>query len=233
MAGRPRIAGTGAGPEKSHPAARTQQRYSFKLADTPQEFGDIHRLLYRTFVLEVPRYEDPGTGSLVDKYHERNLYFVAIREGHVCGVTAVHDRPPFSVAAALDEPDVLQRLGPRLLEARLLAVEPRHRFGLVFAGLACSIYGYAKSLGYRHIVISGLAGRQRMYEQMGFRPLGPPALRGNEYFVPMAMDLSCVPPNVRRDLDRWGRRGVPAAGRRLLTERPATASQGESCGSEG
>jgi hypothetical protein len=45
-----------------------------------------------------------------------------------------------------------------------------------------------------------------MYEQTGFRPLGPPALRGNEYFVPMAMDLSSTPEAVKRDLERWNQR---------------------------
>jgi N-acyl-L-homoserine lactone synthetase len=206
MGGRPGIAGKRRDADKSLLGAPGQRRYLFKLAETPQELADIHRLLYRTFVLEIPRYDDPGTDFLVDKYHERNLYFVAVRKGRVCGMTAVHDQPPFSVAAALDDPNVLYKLRPRLLEARIFAVEPRERFGLVFAGLACSIHEYAKSSGYRYIVITGLAGRQGMYERMGFRPLGPPALRGNEYFVPMALDLSCLPEKVKRDLDRWNRR---------------------------
>jgi hypothetical protein len=163
-------------------------------------------LLYRTFVREIPRYEDPCTDYLIDKYHERNLYFVAVRQGRVCGMMAVHDRPPFSVAAALNDANVLDRLGSSLLEARILAVEPRERFGLVFAGLAWSVHGYARSSGYRYIVITGLAERQGMYERMGFRPLGPPVLRGNEYFVPMEADLSRLPENVKRDLDRWNGR---------------------------
>jgi hypothetical protein len=117
------------------------------------------------------------------------------------------DGSPISVAAALDDPNVLHRLSPRLLEARILAVEPGERFGLVFAGLACSLHEYAQSSGYRSIVITGLAGRQGMYERMGFRPLGPPVLRGNAYFVPMAIDLSSLPEKVKRDLNRWNRRG--------------------------
>ena len=207
MGGRPRIAGKRRDVDKSLRGVPGQRRYLFKLAETPQELAGIHRLLYRTFVLEIPRYEDPGTDYLVDKYHERNRYFVALRKGRVCGVTAVHDQPPFSVAAALDDPNVLHRLSPHLLEARILAVEPRERFGLVFAGLACSIYEYAQSSGYRYIVITGLAGRQGLYERMGFRPLGPPVLRGNAYFVPMALGLSSLPETMKRDLDRWNRRG--------------------------
>lgn len=205
------IAGKGRDADKPFLGVPGQRRYLFKLAETPGELADVHRLLYRTFVLEIPRYDDPGTDYLVDKFHERNRYFVAVRNGRVCGMTAVHDQPPFSVAAALDDPNVLHRLGSRLLEARIFAVEPRERFGLVFAGLACSIHEYAKSSGYRYIVITGLAGRRGMYERMGFRPLGPPALRGHEYFVPMSLDLSRLPQRVKRDLDRWNRRGAALA----------------------
>jgi len=210
MRGPPRTAGRRRDADRSFPSAAGQRRYSFKLAETPQELADVHRLLYRTFVLEIPRYDDPGTDYLVDKYHQRNRYFIALREGRVCGMAAVHDQPPFSAAAALDDPNVLHELGPRLLEARIMAVEPRERFGLVFAGLGYSIHDYAKSNGYRYILITGLAARQGMYQRLGFRPLGPPALRGLAHFVPMALDLSRLPENVKRDLDRWNRRAVGA-----------------------
>lgn len=203
-----KIAGQERNRRKSRPDAPGEPRYLFKLAETSQELADIHRLLYRTFVLEIPRYDDPGTDYLIDKFHDRNVYFVAVRKSRVCGVTAVHDRRPFSVAGALEDPSVLDSLGPQLLEARLLAVEPAARFGPVFVGLVCSVCDYAKSHGYRNIVITGLAKRQGMYEQMGFRSLGPPTLRGKEYFVPMALRLSHLPRKMERVLDRWNRRNM-------------------------
>ena len=63
--------------------------YTFKIADLPQEFDQIHRLLHRTFVVEIARYDDPGTDYLVDKFHERNVYVIALRNGYVCGMIAV------------------------------------------------------------------------------------------------------------------------------------------------
>jgi hypothetical protein len=81
---------------KRHKSGQSLPYYLFKITETPQELTDIHRLLYRTFVLEIPRYDDPGTDYLVDKYHEQNRYFVAIRKGLVCGVTAVHEQPPLA-----------------------------------------------------------------------------------------------------------------------------------------
>jgi hypothetical protein len=121
--------------------------YTFKIADLPQEFDQIHRLLHRTFVVEIPRYDDPGTDYLVDKFHERNVYVIALRNGHVCGMIAVHDQPPFSVAAAIEDAGILDSLGPRVIEARIFAVEQQERLGVAFPGLACSVYQYAKARG--------------------------------------------------------------------------------------
>ena len=180
--------------------------YTFKIADLPQEFDKILRLLYRTFVVDVPLYDDPVTDYLVDKFHERNVYLIALRNGNVCGMMAVHDQPPFSVAAAIEDPNILDRLGPRLIEVRTFAVEPQERLGVAFLGLACSIYEYAKSNRYGHIVVTEKAVRQEIYERLGFRALGPPTLRGHEHFVPMALDLSHIPDKSRQDLDRWSRR---------------------------
>jgi N-acyl-L-homoserine lactone synthetase len=65
--------------------------YQFKLADRPEEIDQIHRLVYRTFVLEIKQHPDPGGGRLIDKFHHKNRYLVADRERQVCGMVAVHD----------------------------------------------------------------------------------------------------------------------------------------------
>ncbi len=80
---------------------RSQRRYEFKTADSARERAEVNRLLYRTFVLEIPRYDDPGTGFLIDRFDRSNIYFVAIHNGRVCGTMAVHDGPVFSVASAI------------------------------------------------------------------------------------------------------------------------------------
>nr|WP_146530465.1 hypothetical protein [Novipirellula artificiosorum] len=182
---------------------QSQRRYEFKTADSACERAEVNQLLYRTFVLEIPRYDDPGTDSLVDKFDHCNIYFVAIHDGCVCGTMAVHDGPIFSAASAIANPSVLAQLSRPLLEARIFAVDSNHRSGVVFAGLACSVHQYAISNGYAHILISGLERRQDMYERMGFRSLGPPVVRGNDRFVPMSLDLATVPTQVKKDLKRW------------------------------
>jgi len=180
--------------------------YSFRLAASPEEEEQILQLLHRTFVLEVRQDADTGTGRLIDKFHDKNTYIVAVRQCRICGVVAVHDQPPFSAGGALDDREILERLCPKLLEARRFSVEPAERSGLVFPGLVWSVYEYARRGGYRHILISALLERRGMYERLGFRPLGPAVRKGEAYFVPMLVDLCYLPGRVRHDRDRWQRR---------------------------
>lgn len=92
------------------------QGYQFKLADSADEIEQIQRLVYRTFVVEIKQHPDPGEDRLIDKFHHKNRHLVAIRDGRLCGMVAVHDQPPFSVADAIPAPGLLERLCPDLLE---------------------------------------------------------------------------------------------------------------------
>lgn len=174
--------------------------FRFQLATKPEEIEQIHRLLYRTFVLEIGRYPDAGTGRHVDKFHHKNTYFVALRDGDVRGMLAVHGQPPFSVADLVPCKVDLDRLCPKLLEVRLLAVERMERGRQMLAGLTWSLYQYALHQGCQYLAISGLAERQRMYQRMGFRALGAAVRRGQAWFAPMLLDLADLPERVRRDL---------------------------------
>lgn len=180
--------------------------FRFKVADQSDELEQIHRLLYRTFVLEIGQYPDSGTGRHVDKFHHKNTYFAALRDCQIKGMVAVHDQPPFSVADAIPCKEILERLCPRLLEVRLLAVDKDERGRQVLAGLLWLVHQHAVGRGYRHLTISGLLERQRMYRRMGFGPLGAPVRRGEAHFVPMLLDLEDLSPRMRRDLDALRRR---------------------------
>lgn len=185
---------------------------SFRTAQLPEEHEQILRLLHRTFVVEVRQDPDTGTGRLIDKFHDKNTYIVAVHQRRVCGMVAVHHQPPFSAAGGLDDDGALERLCPKLLEARRFAVVPAERSGVVFPGLVWAVYEYARRGGYQYIVISGLLERQGMYERLGFRPLGGAVRKGEAYFVPMLVDLCCLPERVRQDRDRWERRLRRVAG---------------------
>lgn len=186
--------------------------YTFKPAQTADEFAAVHRLNYKTFVRELPQHADPGDGKLVDKYHDRNIYFVALDRGRVVGMISSHDQPPFSVSDRMDDPVKLDELGPKPLEVRLLAIEPEHRHRYVVTGLMWAIFRFAEEKGYSHLLISGVAERVRMYERLGFQSLGPTVRSGGVDFMPMWCTLARMRQHVQAIEVRLKRRakGAPA-----------------------
>ncbi len=180
----------------------------FKPADSAAEREQIYALNYQAFVHEVPQHADTGNGRLVDKFDGKNCYVVALRHQRVVGMIAVHDQPPFSVADRLSDPRTLDRLGSRLLEVRLLAVERAQRGGPVLPGLLWTVYDLARRGGYSHMLISGVVERLDLYDRMGFHALGPPIPCGRSAFVPMALSLDEMPNRVRRLLDHVQRHGT-------------------------
>ena len=87
----------------------------FKRAETAAEFDQIHRLNYRTFAEEVQQYAPDGTGVLVDRFHDKNVYYIAVENGRVLGMVAANDQPPFSVEKRVPDPASLDALGGPLL----------------------------------------------------------------------------------------------------------------------
>jgi aspartate aminotransferase-like enzyme len=178
-------------------------RYVFKCADAKDEFEQIHRLNYQTFVGEIPQHADNGAGFLVDKFHTKNAYFIVLKDERLIAMVGVHDQPPFSVADRLSDPAILTRDGVRPLEVRLLAVEPDERGSNVFFGLIYTLYSYTLRNGYTHLFISGIQERQELYERLGFAPLGPAVPSGQASFVPMVLTIGKLPFRMERLKKLW------------------------------
>ena len=177
--------------------------YLFKRAESEQEFEQVHRLNHRTFVDEIPQHQPTGTGALVDKFHHKNVYLIVLRDDRVVGMVSTHDQPPFSVADRLPDPKVLDRHGTRPLEVRLLAIEPRERNNTLFFGLIWTLYAYAQKNGYTHLFISGVEKRQKLYERLGFVPLGPAVGCGEAAFVPMVQIVGQLPGKLEHMKKMW------------------------------
>ncbi len=184
-----------------HPV--TVASYEFRPIRTEGEIEEVHRLNYQTFVIEIPQHSPDASGILIDKFHDKNLYFGAFREGILTGMVSVHSQPPFSIASRLKDPSILDSFSGKPLEVRLLAVLPSQRHGIVFAGLGWLVYRYAKAGGYTHLLISGLVEREPLYQRLGFRAVGEPVGMDGAVFVPMILSLDEVPPHILKDIDRW------------------------------
>src|ERR1035441_5240255 len=103
-----------------HPAMTQIQ---FKRADTADEMEQIHRLNHSIFAEEIGQHPKTEDGHLIDRFHDRNLYFVGCKDGEVIGMVSVHDGPEFSVASRLRDASQLAALRAPL-EVRLLAIRP-------------------------------------------------------------------------------------------------------------
>ncbi len=164
--------------------------YVVKRADSDAEFAQIHALNFATFVREIPQHEDPGDGRLVDKFHDKSLYFIARRVERLVGMVSLHGQSPFSVAARLPDPSILSAPGSRPLEVRLLAIEPAERASWVFAALGWCILRHARETGHSHLFISGFVDRLPLYEHLGFERLGPAVGPAGAAYVPMRLSLA-------------------------------------------
>ncbi|HEX4311146.1 MAG TPA: aminotransferase class V-fold PLP-dependent enzyme [Acidobacteriaceae bacterium] len=160
----------------------------FRQAVSAADLEQIHALNHRVFAEEIAQHGRHPSGLLVDRFHEQNRYFVALREDVVIGMISAHPGPEFSVRRRLPDASLLESL-PCPIEVRLLAIEPKERNRTVLAGLLWQAYDYALSGGYSHLLISAISTRQAMYQKMGFHALGPAVPEGEASFVPMLMTL--------------------------------------------
>lgn len=161
----------------------------FQKADSPRELQQIHGLNHRVFAEEIAQHARQSSGLLIDRFHDRNHYFIALDDGVVIGMISAHAGPDFSVTRRLPDPKILESF-PRPIEIRLLAIESRARNRTVLAGLLWQVYAFAKSGGHSHLLISGISERKMMYCKLGFVPLGPAIPEGAASFIPMAMPIN-------------------------------------------
>src|SRR5712692_7192240 len=131
---------------------KASRMYRFKQAETEAEFEQVFRLNHSVFAAELGQHAPHSSEQLVDKFHTKNQYVIALEEDRVVAMIAFHDQAPYSVAEKLADPRALDSLGS-LAEIRLLAIEPEHRHGALLRGLFVAVYERARS--HDAIVISG------------------------------------------------------------------------------
>ncbi|HEV8145422.1 MAG TPA: GNAT family N-acetyltransferase [Bryobacteraceae bacterium] len=177
--------------------------YRFKKAETDAELEQVFRLNHDVFAGELRQHSTSEEGRLVDKFHLKNLYLIALEDDRVVGMLTTHDQPPFSVADKLADVSVLEKYG-RIVEVRLLAIEPEHRNRLVLSGLFSLLYEHVHT--YDSLAISGYVEQAAMYHKLGFHDLGPPVTSGKAQYIPMAATIEELRKRAvvwNRTLDRW------------------------------
>jgi hypothetical protein len=159
-------------------------KYSFKKAETEAELEQVFRLNHEVFAEEVRQHPSAPDRRLVDKFHRKNQYAIALLDGVVVGMIAFHDEPPYSVEQKLADTGVLVGFG-KLAEIRLLAIKPAHRNGLLLRGLFLEVYRLSQDADA--LVISGLREEASIYRTLGFEALGPEVNSGEAWYIPMGV----------------------------------------------
>lgn len=158
---------------------------TFKIASDDQEFEQIHRLNYKTFVEEIPQHEAKADKRLVDKFHKENTYMICLKGGQLVGMVAIRSTRPFSLDQKLSNLDSYLPKSSSPCEIRLLAVEKSHRGGQILKGLMALLMQYYESRSHDLVVVSGTVGQSRLYRHIGFVPFGPIVGAQNAAFQPM------------------------------------------------
>ncbi len=161
----------------------------FKIATSADEFEQIHRLNYQTFVGEIPKHAPKPEGRLVDKFHAENTYLIGVRGGNVIAMLAVRRRRPFSLDSKLPDLDRWLPAGRHPAELRLFAVLPAHRNGPVAAQLLHFTVRHCLDRGDDMAVISGAVRRMSLYRALGFESFGPRVGTAEAPYQPMTLTL--------------------------------------------
>ena len=157
----------------------------FKIASEANEFEQIHRLNYKTFVEEIPQHATNQEHILIDKFHPENTYIVCLHVDQVVGMVAMRDQRPFSLDSKLENLDSYLPPHQSICEIRLLAVDKAYRTPRVFQGLMLYLAQYAGEKGYDLAVISGTVRQQKLYQHLGFAPFGPLVGTRDALYQPM------------------------------------------------
>jgi aspartate aminotransferase-like enzyme/GNAT superfamily N-acetyltransferase len=164
----------------------------FKVAETPEEFEQIHRLNYRAFVEEIPQHPPNPERRLVDRFHDENTYVICLSGDRVVGMVALRNRRPFSLDAKLPNLDDYLPPGRPVGEVRLLAVEPAYRGGRVLPGLLGHAAEVALRQGYDCGVMSATTRQLKLYRHLGCEPFGPPVGTAEALYQPMLLKLETL-----------------------------------------
>jgi len=164
---------------------------TYKIADRPEEFDQINVLNYKTFVEEIPQHHENAAGILIDKFHSKNNYAIALQNNELIGMIAFNDVKPFSLNNKIENMETYLPPHKSLLEVRLLSVRSDKRGGVILMKLLSVMYKWTK-VNHKHydfVIISGTTRQTHLYHNMGFIPFYKLVGSKDALYQPMYLDL--------------------------------------------
>ena len=140
---------------------------------TKEEFDKIHELNHETFAEEIPQHEKRPDGKLVDAFHEKNTYIVALEGEELVGMVCYNPVRPFSLDKKLKDLDEYLPAHSKLVEVRLFAVKKDKRKQGIAIGMLKVLIPSLIAQGYDLGVISGSVNELELYNNIGSGAFGP------------------------------------------------------------
>jgi len=101
-----------------------------------KEFDKIYKLNHEIFAEEIPQHEKKADGKLIDAFHEKNTYIVAVDGEELVGMVCYNPIRPFSLDKKMEDLDSYLPPHHKLVEIRLFAVKKdRRKQGVALAML--------------------------------------------------------------------------------------------------
>ena len=160
-----------------------------KAATELYEFLQIHQLNYKTFVEEIPQHQENPEKKLIDKFHTKNKYVIAVKDRNVIGMVCYNSERPFSLDTKIDDLDQYLPSNSNIAEIRLLSVTSEERKTTVAYRLLQFLCHTLIEQKINAAIISGTTRQTRLYARLGFTPFGPLIGKGEALFQPMYITL--------------------------------------------
>ena len=163
----------------------------YKIANTQEEYEQIFKLNYETFVDEIPQHKKNETKKLKDKFHDKNIYIIAKKENEVIGMISLSDTRPFSLDDKLNNIDTYYKGEYRKpVEIRLLSIKHQYRKTKVFTELIQRTFNYIIQNSYDIVFISGTVRQEKLYKHIGFVQFHENVGTKDAEYMPMYLDLT-------------------------------------------
>ena len=162
----------------------------YKIANTEEEYDQIFKLNYETFVEEIPQHEKNETKKLKDKFHDKNIYIIAKKKHDVIGMIALSDQRPFSLDLKLNDIDKYYKGNyKKPVEIRLLSIKEQYRKTKVFTELLQRTFNYIIQNAYDIVFISGTTRQEKLYNHLGFVKFHENVGTKDAEYMPMYLKL--------------------------------------------
>ena len=166
--------------------------YYIKIAEHLEEYEQINKLNYQTFVEEIPQHDSQQNSFkvLVDKFDDENIYFIAKSNDNIIGMLAFRHQRPFSLDFKISNLDNYINKDNKYCEVRLLSVKKEFRNSKVALSLMTTVIEHAMDQGFNTALISAYKKQIPLYKEFGCKSFSKPIIINNLEFQPMYVELS-------------------------------------------